>query len=185
MAVINAMQAILDGISEKFPTIQIAEVDEHGDSQSAVEMLNWNLSDALQRHIYSAKEQFDAYGLQFSSCFNFKSDCILHQSSLYFCRCVKDLDFNVFRYDGYGKDFIKSCRCSPDGYVQLALQYTYYRYESFKKYDSGACFDFVLYSDSMENYARLTRALQLVDFDKVGWIVFARIRWRCYVGCLR
>lgn len=40
---------------------------------------------------------------------------------------VKDLDFQVFRYAGYGKDFIKSCRVSPDVYVQLALQLTYYR----------------------------------------------------------
>lgn len=35
--------------------------------------------------------------------------------------------FQVFRYSGYGKDFIKSCRVSPDVYVQLALQLAYYR----------------------------------------------------------
>lgn len=40
---------------------------------------------------------------------------------------VKDLDFQVFRFNGYGKDFIKSCKVSPDVYIQLALQLAYYR----------------------------------------------------------
>jgi choline O-acetyltransferase len=40
---------------------------------------------------------------------------------------IKDLDFQVFRYTNYGKDFIKSCKVSPDVYIQLALQLAYYR----------------------------------------------------------
>ncbi|XP_023310152.1 choline O-acetyltransferase [Anoplophora glabripennis] len=40
---------------------------------------------------------------------------------------VKDLEVQVYRYTGYGKDFIKACRVSPDVYVQLALQLAYYR----------------------------------------------------------
>lgn len=40
---------------------------------------------------------------------------------------VKDLDFQVFRFVGYGKDFIKSCKVSPDVYIQLALQLAYYK----------------------------------------------------------
>lgn len=40
---------------------------------------------------------------------------------------VKDLDYQVFRFIGYGKDFIKSCKVSPDVYIQLALQLAYYR----------------------------------------------------------
>lgn len=35
--------------------------------------------------------------------------------------------FQVFRYTGYGKDFIKSCKVSPDVYIQLALQLAYYK----------------------------------------------------------
>lgn len=31
------------------------------------------------------------------------------------------------RFNTYGKDFIKSCNVSPDGFIQLALQLTYYR----------------------------------------------------------
>ncbi|PSN50570.1 Choline O-acetyltransferase [Blattella germanica] len=35
---------------------------------------------------------------------------------------VEDLDFYVYRFPGYGKEFIKSVKCSPDAYIQLALQ---------------------------------------------------------------
>lgn len=40
---------------------------------------------------------------------------------------IADLDFQVYRYQGYGKTFIKSCKCSPDVYIQLALQLAYYK----------------------------------------------------------
>lgn len=40
---------------------------------------------------------------------------------------IKDLDFQVFRYANYGKNFMKSCKVSPDVYIQLALQLAYYR----------------------------------------------------------
>lgn len=41
---------------------------------------------------------------------------------------IADLDFYVYRYQDYGKSFIKSCKVSPDVYVQLALQLAYYKY---------------------------------------------------------
>lgn len=40
---------------------------------------------------------------------------------------IADLDFYVYRYLGYGKTFIKRCKCSPDVYIQLALQLAYYK----------------------------------------------------------
>lgn len=40
---------------------------------------------------------------------------------------IADLDFHVYRYQAYGKTFIKSCRVSPDVYIQLALQLAYYK----------------------------------------------------------
>ncbi|XP_050294303.1 choline O-acetyltransferase, partial [Anthonomus grandis grandis] len=40
---------------------------------------------------------------------------------------VKDLDYQVYRFTSYGKDFIKSCRVSPDVFIQLALQLAYYK----------------------------------------------------------
>ncbi|XP_043209713.1 choline O-acetyltransferase-like, partial [Amphibalanus amphitrite] len=42
-------------------------------------------------------------------------------------RLIDDLDFLVLRFPEYGKNFIKSVRCSPDAYLQLALQLAYYR----------------------------------------------------------
>lgn len=41
---------------------------------------------------------------------------------------IEDLDFFVYRYQSYGKNFIKSCKVSPDVYIQLALQLAYYKY---------------------------------------------------------
>lgn len=40
---------------------------------------------------------------------------------------IEDLDFYVYRYKSYGKNFIKSCKVSPDVYIQLALQLAYYK----------------------------------------------------------
>jgi len=44
---------------------------------------------------------------------------------------LDDLDINndleVFRFTDFGKSFIKSCRCSPDAFLQLSLQLTIYR----------------------------------------------------------
>lgn len=51
----------------------------------------------------------------------------LEDAATYLDNLVKDLDFQVFRYANYGKDFIKTCKVSPDVYIQLALQLTYYR----------------------------------------------------------
>lgn len=43
---------------------------------------------------------------------------------------IADLDFQVYRYKGYGKTFIKRCKVSPDVYIQLALQLAYYKWDS-------------------------------------------------------
>lgn len=42
-------------------------------------------------------------------------------------RRIEDLDFYVYRYKPYGKNFIKACQVSPDVYIQLALQLAYYK----------------------------------------------------------
>lgn len=42
-------------------------------------------------------------------------------------RLVEDLDFYVYRYTNYGKDYIKTCKCSPDAFIQMALQLAYFR----------------------------------------------------------
>ncbi|CAG5121005.1 unnamed protein product, partial [Candidula unifasciata] len=40
---------------------------------------------------------------------------------------VEDLDLCVYRFEGYGQDFIKSQSMSPDAFIQLSLQLTYYK----------------------------------------------------------
>ena len=38
-----------------------------------------------------------------------------------------DTDLEVFNFSGYGKEFIKSARCSPDAWLQMSLQLTMFR----------------------------------------------------------
>eukprot|EP00064_Thunnus_orientalis_P001615 superscaffoldBa00000111_g1618 len=40
---------------------------------------------------------------------------------------VRNLDMNVHKFCNYGKEFIKKQKMSPDAYIQVALQLTYYR----------------------------------------------------------
>ena len=39
-----------------------------------------------------------------------------------------DTDLEVFSFSGYGKEFIKNARCSPDAWLQMSLQLTMFRY---------------------------------------------------------
>ncbi|XP_020711658.2 choline O-acetyltransferase isoform X2 [Athalia rosae] len=65
------------------------------------EKLEWSLSEQSLNDIRDAMTSFDAM--------------------------VEDLDLCVFRFTDYNRDFIKSCKVSPDVYVQLVLQLTYFR----------------------------------------------------------
>ncbi|XP_047531923.1 choline O-acetyltransferase isoform X3 [Vanessa atalanta] len=67
----------------------------------APQFMKWNLTSELHRGIENAARDFD--------------------------RQISDLDLKVYTYRGYGREFMKSCRTSPDVYIQLALQYTYYK----------------------------------------------------------
>ncbi|KAL8186853.1 UNVERIFIED_CONTAM: hypothetical protein K2H54_016754 [Gekko kuhli] len=40
---------------------------------------------------------------------------------------VKNLDFVVYKFEHYGKEFIKKQKMSPDAYIQVALQLAFYR----------------------------------------------------------
>ena len=40
---------------------------------------------------------------------------------------IADTDIKLMMFGDYGKGFVKKCKCSPDGYIQLALQLAYYR----------------------------------------------------------
>lgn len=39
----------------------------------------------------------------------------------------QDVDQKLFAHDAFGKGFMKTCRISPDGFIQMALQLAYYR----------------------------------------------------------
>lgn len=43
------------------------------------------------------------------------------------CSIVKNLDFIAYKFENYGKEFIKKQKISPDAYIQVALQLAFYR----------------------------------------------------------
>ncbi|XP_042552426.1 choline O-acetyltransferase [Dipodomys spectabilis] len=63
--------------------------------------LRWKCSPEIQGHLASSAEKLQ--------------------------RIVKNLDFTVYKFDGYGKTFIKMQKCSPDAFIQVALQLAFYR----------------------------------------------------------
>ncbi|XP_063596946.1 choline O-acetyltransferase-like [Penaeus indicus] len=42
-------------------------------------------------------------------------------------KLVEDLDFRILRYLGFGRNFMKKVKCSPDAFLQLALQLAFFR----------------------------------------------------------
>ncbi|XP_017776472.1 PREDICTED: carnitine O-acetyltransferase-like [Nicrophorus vespilloides] len=42
-------------------------------------------------------------------------------------KLANDLDMNCFLFKLYGKDFIKKMKVSPDSFIQMSFQYTFYR----------------------------------------------------------
>lgn len=42
-------------------------------------------------------------------------------------RLIKDLDLFILRFKSFGREFPKSQNMSPDSFIQLALQLTYYK----------------------------------------------------------
>nr|DBA15443.1 TPA: hypothetical protein GDO54_004653 [Pyxicephalus adspersus] len=63
--------------------------------------LRWKCSPEIQSHLASAADKLQ--------------------------RLVNNLDFTVYRFKKYGKEFIKKQRMSPDAYIQVSLQLAFYR----------------------------------------------------------
>ncbi|XP_004388024.1 choline O-acetyltransferase [Trichechus manatus latirostris] len=63
--------------------------------------LRWKCSPEIQGHLASSAEKLQ--------------------------RIVKNLDFTVHKFNYYGKTFIKQQKCSPDAFIQVALQLAFYR----------------------------------------------------------
>lgn len=47
--------------------------------------------------------------------------------NLFFSRATSNLELNVVHFKTYGKNFIKSQRMSPDSFIQMAMQYAFYK----------------------------------------------------------
>ncbi|XP_034290647.1 choline O-acetyltransferase [Pantherophis guttatus] len=63
--------------------------------------LRWKCSPEIQNHLASSAEKLE--------------------------RLVKNLDFVAYKFENYGKEFIKKQKMSPDAYIQVALQLAFYR----------------------------------------------------------
>nr|XP_023402935.1 choline O-acetyltransferase isoform X1 [Loxodonta africana] len=63
--------------------------------------LRWKCSPEIQGHLASSAEKLQ--------------------------RIVKNLDFTVHNFNYYGKTFMKQQKCSPDAFLQVALQLAFYR----------------------------------------------------------
>lgn len=59
---------------------------------------------------------------------------------------IADTDLRCFVYDGYGKDFIKQQKMSPDAWIQMAFQLTFYRLHNHNPptYETGSTRKFFL-----------------------------------------
>ncbi|XP_075679381.1 choline O-acetyltransferase-like [Dermatophagoides pteronyssinus] len=63
--------------------------------------LRWNITLDLDKHIKQAEKHAD--------------------------KSINDLDFYVLKFNEYGSDFIKQQKISPDAYIQLSLQLTFFK----------------------------------------------------------
>ncbi|KAM8924854.1 choline O-acetyltransferase [Pelodytes ibericus] len=63
--------------------------------------LRWKCSPEIQGHLASSAEKLQ--------------------------RIVNNLDFTVYTFNNYGKEFIKKQRMSPDAYIQVSLQLAFYK----------------------------------------------------------
>ncbi|CAH1109108.1 unnamed protein product [Psylliodes chrysocephalus] len=63
--------------------------------------LEFNISDSLQKYIQQANVNID--------------------------KLADNLDLDAFQFTSFGKEFVKSQKMSPDSYIQIAMQYAFYR----------------------------------------------------------
>nr|KAG5686967.1 hypothetical protein BaRGS_022968 [Batillaria attramentaria] len=60
---------------------------------------------------------------------DFPKQCLdlIESSCLTARQLCEDVDLHIMMHTAYGKGFIKTCKVSPDAYIQIALQLAYYR----------------------------------------------------------
>ncbi|XP_043290100.1 choline O-acetyltransferase [Venturia canescens] len=88
-------------LTERVDALQSSEENFVPSHLPAPEKLEWFLSEKSLNDIREAMTSFDTM--------------------------VDDLDLCILWFQEYTKEFVKTCRISPDAYIQLALQLTYFR----------------------------------------------------------
>ncbi|XP_014205152.1 choline O-acetyltransferase [Copidosoma floridanum] len=96
-----AIFKVFEELTEKVDALPQFEDNMIPSYLSAPEKLEWSLSEQSRNDIREAMTSLDAL--------------------------VEDLDLCIMWFKDYTKEFIKSCNISPDVYIQLALQLTYFR----------------------------------------------------------
>ncbi|XP_033210591.1 choline O-acetyltransferase [Belonocnema kinseyi] len=99
-AIFKAFEDLTDTV-DAMPPPDVNPVPSH---LPAPEKLEWFLTEQSKNDIRDAMISFDAL--------------------------VEDLDICILWFEDYSKEFVKSCKISPDAYIQLALQLTYFRLHS-------------------------------------------------------
>ncbi|KAJ6638879.1 Carnitine O-acetyltransferase [Pseudolycoriella hygida] len=72
------------------------------------------------------KQTVQPQKLEFSITQNTQKDIL--EASKHIDELANNLQVTVLDYKGYGKNFIKSQKMSPDSYLQMAMQYAFYKY---------------------------------------------------------
>ncbi|XP_052265796.1 carnitine O-palmitoyltransferase 1, liver isoform-like [Dreissena polymorpha] len=102
---INFTQEAVHGLLSPELDLESCDLDLHESKSShsiyRPERLVWEIPDSLGRSINSA-----------------------HLTVL---KAIEDIDLRVEGYFKYGKGFVKTCKVSPDAYIQMALQVTYFK----------------------------------------------------------
>ncbi|XP_015765594.1 PREDICTED: carnitine O-acetyltransferase-like isoform X2 [Acropora digitifera] len=82
--------------------------------------LKWNLTNKLREAIQQSASELDSM--------------------------IADTDLRCFVYDGYGKDLIKQHKMSPDAWIQIAFQLTFYKIHNHNPptYETGSTRKFLL-----------------------------------------
>lgn len=89
--------------------------------------LRWKCTPEIHNLIASSADRLQRSGVTLVSVQVQKHVLLTAKMCSYLHRLVKNLDMNVHRFYGYGKEFIKKLKMSPDAYIQVALQLAYYR----------------------------------------------------------
>ncbi|XP_053695535.1 choline O-acetyltransferase [Sabethes cyaneus] len=96
-----AVVQLLEGILKKIDEAPNREENGSQDHLPPPERLEWIIRPEIEQRIREASRTVD--------------------------KNIENLDFYVYRYKPFGKNFIKACQVSPDAFIQLALQLAYYK----------------------------------------------------------